>query len=228
LRILSIKTLTLFLLLYFSTEIYATSLLINSNETTYHFIENIELHQEDPQNISIQEIQNKPFLPYENWKNQLEPNQIYWGKFQLQNKQDSPIINEDWVITFPYLLTEIDVFIPTSKGNYTILKTGSFIPFSQRNFVPIVKGNFINFKIKNNEKITIYFRAKCDRKNATPKFNIQLSSSHFFYNNLNQQKQNRGLFTGFVIMMLVYNLLLFFFNAKDKAYVFYSFYLFHL
>ena len=46
----------------------------------------------------------------------------------------------------------------------------------------------------------------------------------YLNNQLKTQKQANGIFVGFIIMILIYNLFLFFFN-KDRAFVYYSVYL---
>ena len=221
------KTKWIIVLLYLlacCTHIYATSVILTNPQKDYSFIEKIEILKEENA-LSLGEAKRKNFLPYAQWKDELETGQVYWGKFEIDNQTPKSSKDREWVLDFPLLLTDVEVFVTYSSGTIEIERSGFFTPLSDRTFAPIVKGNFIKINIPIGEKVSIFFRSKCERVGAIPRFDLSLSSTSYFFNSLNKKRQNLGLFIGFVMMMLVYNLFLYFYSAKDQAYISYSIYL---
>ena len=206
------------------TSLYATSVVLTNPQIDYSFIEKIELFKEaNP--LSLDEAKNQIYLPYSEWKDKLEANQTYWGKFQIENQTSIIGKDREWVLNFSLQLTNVEVFVIYPNGNVERGRSGFFTPLSERTFVPIVKGNFIKIDIPVGEEVSIFIRAECERIGTIPEFDVQLSSTTFFFNSLNKKRQYLSLFIGFVMMMLVYNLFLYFYSAKDQAYISYSIYL---
>jgi len=209
--------------LFCYTSIYASTVVLTDAQQKYSFDKIKILKEKNP--LSLDKVKNQSFLPYSKWKNNLEARQIYWGKFVVKNQTSSFGKNREWILGFHLLLTDVEIYTVTTNATEKG-RSGYFVPLSERTFIPIVKGNFVKIDIPVGEEATIFFRAKCERIGAIPKFDLHLSSSTFFFQTLNKKRQYLGLFIGFVMMMLVYNLFLYFYSAKDKAYISYSVYLF--
>ena len=171
---------------------------------------------------TFDQIKSMPFADYSEWRDQLKPNQVYWGSVELANDTES---FTEWVIEFSLLLTDVQVFDENENAGNSIYRTGFFIPLAERDFAPVFKGNFVKIKCAPKRHKRIYFRAECGRKNMLPQFEMEISNSEYFFKKLSDKKHGQGMFMGFVLMMFVYNLFLFFYSSKDTAYIYYSIYL---
>ena len=205
-------------------SLYATSVVLTNPQIDYSSTETIELFKEVSP-LLLDEAKSKIYLPYSEWKDKLEANQIYWGKFQIKNQTSTIEKNKEWVLEFSLLLTDVEVFVVDSNGGTEKGRSGFFTPLSERSFVPMVKGNFVKIDIPVGEKVSVFFRAKCERIGTVPEFDTQISSTSFFFSSLNKKRKYLSLFIGFIVMMLVYNLFLYFYSEKDQAYISYSIYL---
>ncbi|MEL6924875.1 MAG: ATP-binding protein, partial [Bacteroidota bacterium] len=101
---------------------------------------------------------------------------------------------------------------------------GALLPHPDRDFVPNSRENLAKFRLPPGQQGTLLVRLISERSSVYPEFEAHLSSVDFFYRKYKQKKQLNGLFLGFILMMLLYNMILFFFNP-DKAYAYYALYL---
>lgn len=209
----------------FAHSLLGQTVQIMDTENSIKILEEIELLRPSDQTLSWQDVKSKSFFKHYTWKDQIIPNAVYWGRVDIENLRPSTELAMNWVLEFPITLTDVSVYTVNENGAVQEGRTGQFVPIKERSFAPILKANLFQLNIPVGEKTTIYFKAKCDRKNAIPKFDLKLYSSNYFFNQLKNKRLRQGLFIGFMLMMLIYNLFLYFFNAKDRTYLYYSIYI---
>ncbi len=187
--------------------------------------EKIKLFLSDHLDLAPAEWMNLEYQDFDEWNSSIKPNQFYYGKidFQLSSKD---LEAEDLVVYFPMHLTSLDAVLVFNGKIIDTEKAGFFTPLSDRTYKPGIRGNFLKFNVPVNQPCTLYFKGHCVRKKMIPNLDITYASAINYTNELGQKKQNGALFIGFVLMMLIYNLFLFFYLSKDIAYVYFSTYLF--
>ena len=221
-------TLTLILVFLLFTSGMAQTLVINSANESYQLSSHLSVLQDPQMQYSIDDLyQNKTissFVPLKNWEAPLEANTTYWAKATIKNTLDNKWQYTEWVLHFPLGNSHIDCYVYNQKGEQHFSKTGAFIPYYQKTFAPTFKPNLAKILIPPGETIDIFIKTKSVRPSIKPSFNIQLSLAESYYVQLNSTTRKGALYFGFVMMMFVYNLILYFIN-KDKAFIYYSFYL---
>jgi signal transduction histidine kinase/DNA-binding response OmpR family regulator len=150
--------------------------------------------------------------------------QYYWGKVSIENQLPASAQQYEWVLRFSNTWTDLDVFIKQADGSFIQQRNGTFVPQSEKQFFATSEGNLVKLLLQPNQPVRIYFRGKSERESIPPKFNLTLQHTDDFYAELQFRKTSTVIFIGFVLMMLIYNLMLYFFGG-DRSYIYYSVYL---
>jgi two-component system, sensor histidine kinase LadS len=139
----------------------------------------------------------------------------YWIRFTIVN---NATVNKNWLIEFlDFNIDRIDLYFPDVSGNYTPQTSGfsfHFLnrPFKHKNFefdVPLNKSPAVCY-IRIEPGIANILSA--DLKTYTSFINYSLTEYYLL-----------GLFYGFILIMGMYNLILFI-NIGERQYLFYVFY----
>ena len=181
---------------------------------------------EESESLTFEEIhseENRNLFQAYRFEN-LKADKVYWGKLELENQLPAGLGQSEWVLHFPLVLTKIELFAYTHDEQQQYGHTGFFTPVSQRTFFPTSKANVVKISLESGERMIILFRAKSERIGSIPELLPELKTAKYYFSQLKRKKQHNGLFTGFLLMLLIYNLFLFLY-AKDKAYIFYTVYL---
>ena len=203
------------------TDTFGNEVVLAPSSDDIKVLEEIKLLPIDVQEYEIQDVLSKTFYNQGEITHQSSRTIGYWGKCTIVNNNKE----EKWVVNFPIMWTDVTAYIINQNGERQEGRTGQFIPIKERSFSPQLKANIVQFIIPRGEKATLYFKAVSKRKYITPRFDLSISTSECYYNNLHASRFNLGIFIGFMLMMLIYNLFLYYFTAKDKAYLFYSIYI---
>lgn len=141
----------------------------------------------------------------------------YWIKLSVETFPDS---QKDWYMEFyDQSIDHIEAFVPTKSGKYTQTIMGDGLPFENRLFA------HKNFHIKiNNEEEGItnyYFKVNSSQKadiriavRSVNRFIHYALSEYFLY----------GLFYGMILIISLYNLLVFL-AVREMKFLYYIFYL---
>lgn len=217
----------LLILLFFASSIEAKKYSIEEKAPKYTLTEYLEIFHDQSGTLSFENIQDSSalFSPWQNWDADFSPNEIYWGKVKLANQLPENNDYLEWVLHFSLIFTNIKIYVVDSKGIVKNYQTGFFVPTHQKSFAPISKQNIVKIKIPAEETVTFYFRTENQRKFIAPKFDLTLQHLTSFFSELENKKQQNGMYFGFVVMMLVYNFFLFIY-ARDNSYLYYSIYIF--
>ncbi|MBV6441590.1 MAG: Sensor histidine kinase RcsC [Saprospiraceae bacterium] len=150
--------------------------------------------------------------------------QPYWGKIQLENRLPDADMHSEWVLNFTGTFTKLTLFKPAENGAWIPELNGTFVPAHRKNFVPVKTGNWFKVVLPPREVVTLYFRGESARTALPPTFHIYVQPLAVYYDKLVREKTWNALFTGFLLMMLLYNLIKFF-VVRDRSYIYYSGYL---
>lgn len=175
-------------------------------------------------NYSPELLQHTPFIPLPEAATFLEAERNYWFHFRVKNDLSDDYSQVEWIIKFPLLLTDVFYLVIDEQGNTQRGQTGFFAALSERTFRPSSKGNFAKVFLPIQQEVDVYVRLRCDRKKLSPTYTFKISSAAVFFDHLKNQKLFNGMFFGFVLLILVYNLFLFLL-VRDKAFIYYSLYL---
>lgn len=154
----------------------------------------------------------------------IQDQQWYLLRLAVFNASDANEGAYNWVLKFPLVTTAVEYALVRDSMIAQTGTSGFFIPLRERTFIPGAKGNFAHLSLPPGEVTTIYVRIRCDRFGLGPDLRLELSTATSFFEAQKKKKFFNGLFVGFVMLLLLYNLFLFFL-AQDYAYVYYSFYL---
>ncbi len=218
--------LILFIILFFASSVEAKKYSIEETTSECILTDHLEIFHDKTGELTFENIKNTPtvFSPLNSWATDFLPEEIYWGKIEVNNNVSDNNDYFEWVLHFSLIFTDIKVFVVDSDGFVKNYQTGFFVPTHQKSFAPTSKQNIAKIQIPIGETVTLYFRTENKRKFIAPKFDLTLQHSVSFHAALQKEKQQNGMYFGFVVMMLVYNFFLFFY-ARDKAYLYYSIYI---
>ena len=164
------------------------------------------------------------FLLLSEWDRPFYGRREYWAKIILENQLPKDQSYTDWVLNLPLANTKSDVFVVINGTLVQKYNSGIFVPYPQRSFAPKLKANTVRLTLLPGQSVVLYIKNFSDRGKILPEFDFELQSSESFFNQLNKEKHRNALFIGFVLMMLVYNLILYLL-ARDLTYIYYGLYL---
>lgn len=137
----------------------------------------------------------------------------YWFRFVLDNRQrnDRGVYLE---ISYP-MIDRIELYIPDGKGGFTRKNMGDHYPFYQRE---IVDRNFIFYIPPTEGESTCYIRMLTS---SSLNFKPVLWSQREYVRRVNTEFPLFWIYYGLMMVMVVYNLFLFF-SIRETRYIFYS------
>lgn len=145
------------------------------------------------------------------------PGAAYWIRMRIQHNPDS---QKQWLLEFyDQTIDQITAYIPDEKGDYSIEEMGDQLLFAERNF------QHKNFEVLLNpatdQPLTYYFRLQ---SHEPADVRIALKSLQGFIHYTLNEYLLFGIFYGIVLIISVYNLLMYF-AIREGKYLIYIFYL---
>lgn len=168
-------------------------------------------------------LQNR-FVPFPEKTFDLQSNRAYWGKIQVENRLPDADMHSEWVLNLSETFTEVTLYRLSENGSWITETNGSFVPEREKKFVPTRAGNWFKLTLPPGEVVTLYFRGESEHTAIPPSFQAFLQPVDVFYDKLVKAKTWSTLFSGFLLMMLLYNLFKYFF-ARGSTYLYYTGYL---
>ncbi len=153
--------------------------------------------------LRFETVAGKSFHSNQSYQNKdFRKNVSYWIKFPIRHNPRSEKI---WVLEFyDQTIDHVEAYIPREDGGYKHLKLGDQQPFAQRTFMH--KNFEIVLDMERDTVMTYYFRV---RSQEFADLRIALRSvNHFVFYALNEYFLF-GTFYGMVIIIAVYNFLVF-------------------
>jgi len=178
--------------------------------------------------LSIMEVTSEPlqatFQDVMTFDGAQQTDAWYWGKFTVVNRLTETDRSAEWVLYFSTSWTALEVYTNTGDSGWTLERDGYFLPNREKNFAPSERGNLIKLSLPPGNVRTIYFRGKGERRADPPSFDLRLQTTELFYAKLDKARVGNAVFIGLLGMMLLYNLIVYFF-VWDGSYLYYSGYL---
>lgn len=137
----------------------------------------------------------------------------YWVRFRVRNEASS---DTNWLLSYDSVSFFIDYYYPADSGEgYEIIQTGSALPFDTRD-VPV--GRFVfHLPVPPQESKTVYMRFASDGSQI---LSLTLLSDDTFTRQVMFQQAFNGILYGILLILTIYNLVLFF-NLRDGSYLYY-------
>ncbi|MBN1497654.1 MAG: hypothetical protein JXA07_12840 [Spirochaetes bacterium] len=136
---------------------------------------------------------------------------VYWFRFSINNATGAPM-NHFLDISYP-LMNYLDFYIPEDDG-YRIEQTGNRYPFYNRE---IEDKNFVFHLKEAPGKHTYYLRIETK---SSINFIPTLMSQKAYFHLVQTKTPVFWIYYGLMLIMLVYNLLIFF-ASRDRSYIYY-------
>jgi signal transduction histidine kinase/DNA-binding response OmpR family regulator len=216
---LKIILLTIIIFFVIITKLQAETLTLNSTAESYDLAPYIDIFI-DPEKkfniteISSPELQKKFTLKINKKENLGYINGQIWLRFKLKNLN---IEKKNWIIEFAFpAYDNMHLYMPTNNNNYQKITNDFSLKFAER---AIPHRHFMfPLELENSNIKTFYI--SIDSKNiiALP---IKIRSHKATINKIKNEYYSLGIYYGILIVMLLYNLCLFF-SLKNYSYLFYS------
>lgn len=212
------KVLVFMIVLFFSTlmkgevvELHDTIEDLKLRSSHFGFYEDVKggLNYPFEGNVSWQDISEEDFYVSNS-------SSTFWLKLDVINLSNG---NKNWVIEcLDIYVQEIAYFIINEKGDVKKGVLGAALPFNKR---PFKTTNFvIDLDLEKYETKKVLLKIKSHEGSS---FAFRLRKTSFFVNYAIHEFFALGLFYGVLLIIVVYNLLVFF-TTKDKSYAFYVLY----
>lgn len=138
----------------------------------------------------------------------------HWMKFSLSIKPGFGAMNQLLVINYP-VLDSIDIYYRVDSSAWKIVHTGDHYLYSSRiyNYRHFV----IPFRLSDRSPTEFYIRV---RTNSSAQIPLQLWSEKAFTQHINKENYVLGIYYGIIIVMLLYNMFIYF-SVREKSYLYY-------
>ncbi|MGC4058379.1 MAG: 7TM diverse intracellular signaling domain-containing protein [Chitinophagaceae bacterium] len=137
-----------------------------------------------------------------------------WMRFEVSNQSSQTrfLLN----VAYP-ILDEVELFIPQDTG-YKSVFMGEVFPFNARRYK---NPNYLfNLDIPEGRTLTYYLRVKSSEQIIVP---LSINVPTTLWQSLSQEDLVLGAYLGVILIMIFYNLFLFF-SVKDRSYLYYVIY----
>ena len=199
-------------LMLVSCKLTAQVVLKNPVET--YSVDQVYYYRTTDSDMDIIEVQLQDFDPIEKSKviSLGFDRGIHWFRFDVLSKSDVPT----WFLEvgFPQL-DHIEVYFPDARGNWSLQFAGDLYPVSTR---PVLHRNYV-FPLNVRRDITTPLIIKV-RSTSSIQLPLTIWSPDRFRDRLQTEEFVHGLFYGVMIIMILYNLLLYF-AIPDRSTIYY-------
>jgi hypothetical protein len=183
--------------------------------------EDIDIFEDSTRKYTIQDISSPNFslfkLNKEKYAFNKNPNSAYWIRFKIKN--NSRFDKSYMLETYSPHTNLIQIFVPDSKGGYRMKEAGERFHFDRREHIN--KNIVFDLPVGDSSQTFTYY-VRIESKNYSG-FDFRIKSVNYFMYYSTNEYYFLGLYYGILLIMAVYNLLIFF-SVREKVYLFYVFY----
>ncbi len=138
---------------------------------------------------------------------------VYWFRIPVINKEKKDVA---WFMEIDYPMIDfIKLYVPAEKETFTVKETGDHHPFNERD----IKDKTFIFNLDAKPGRTEYFMRI--QSSGSMNFQVTAWSPTFYFNNVFSDLPLFWIYYGLMIVMVVYNLLLFL-TIRELSYILYS------
>ncbi len=210
------KKICLFFILLLSSAAYPGPLPINNAFFHKNITGDIEYLEDKAGTITIEGIGGQELKWQQTNKNAFNfgfTSSVFWFKIVVDNAEAN---NLTWLFEIDYpMLNDIKFYIPNETGGFTVRETGTLHPFISRD---IKDKNFVFSLTAKPGASTYYMRTKTA---SSTNFQALAWSPAAYYENVYKDLPLYWIYYGLMLVMIVYNLLLFL-SMRDKNYILYA------
>lgn len=177
----------------------------------------VEILEDKNNAIDVNELSKHDFTPVKSQVANLGfSNSYYWIKIPITNQtnQEQLLLQ----LSLP-ILDYIEFYNLSDQGGYHVTLTGEEFPFHQRKYLD---PNYI-FDIEIPKGVTRNFYMKV-RSNEAIQLPITIGNETAIYTRLKLRDVLSGLYFGIMLVMILYNLFIYF-SVKDRSYIYYVIYI---
>ncbi len=196
----------------------ATPVVLLPEYENYFIGSHVEILTDADGSLSIEDAASKPdFVPATQEVPNLQiSHSTFWVRFTLTNESPS----EHYLLKLAYpIIDEVKFYTPVGNNEFRVENSGENVPITERRYQ---QQNFIfDLQIPQGETQTYYMKVKSGEQIMLP---LTVGTpKHVFQTNMSLDLCN-GIYFGMVMVMLLYNLFVYF-SVRDKSYMFYVLYI---
>ncbi|MFN8258411.1 MAG: 7TM diverse intracellular signaling domain-containing protein [Bacteroidales bacterium] len=154
-------------------------------------------------NMTFKEIINDSvqFIRYEIGKTYFKPNEAYWIKLKIENRDDL----SDLIVLLNTPISDIECYAFNSRNHLQHLNSGFYLPYQQQSIFTGDKNKlFLNYRIKNN---IIYLKIKNILLFNYNLDNIEIQPVNTWILKKEKQHLFQGFFVGVIVVLVIISLL---------------------
>jgi signal transduction histidine kinase len=185
------------------------------------FSQHISVLEDKTAKLSFEEVKNSKKFEANTKKvpNLGVTESAFWVKMVIQNKTS---LNELTIELASPVLDDVQFYYPDKGGTYQVSKLGEYKPFYERNYQH--QSYLFKVQIPSGSEVVCYMRVKSLEQIQLPLF---IGSHDKITAALLIQDIVAGLYFGIILVMILYNLFIYF-TVRDKSYLYYVMYIFML
>ncbi len=196
----------------------ADIVVLNDGQDKYPLGRYLEILRDPSGELTFQDVSSAAY------QDQFTPSQVetpnfgfqkaaYWVRFRIQNQAEQ---NSSWVLELGFVnMHYVDLYVPSPDGvTYEVKEAGVMRPYKNRDF-PFRLQAF-NLEIPEGSEQTVYLRFQNEASMTLP---LTIWSRDAFTGFMQLDQLNYWLFTGALIIMSLYNLMLWVL-IKERSYLY--------
>ena len=193
------------------------SILLTDQSSSHNLNQVIEYLLDPHGTLSPEEAfdRREEFSPLPKESIQIPRDGVMWLLFSLKNKSSK----ESWVIENTMNVELMELFLQNGGSWESRRRAGNLVPFNERSLKTRHPAFEVNLHPGEQKRVLIRV---FDYQSASVKLSVK--DMGFFSRTYNQKTLILGLAFGFFAALIVYNLIVFFFN-KERVYLLYSLYM---
>lgn len=157
----------------------------------------------------------------------LDPLKWHWSEIILENKSTGKHNTSDWILEFNQLVTHIKIFAVYKNGKIEEHNSGLFLPLDKKTTHHTFRSSICKIRVNPNENTKLIIGLFSERPSLGVVSKTTIESYFNYTKRISKSQRGNSFFNGFILLMALYNLMLFLIN-RDKAYFYYSIYLFSI
>ncbi|GAL83230.1 sensor histidine kinase [Sporocytophaga myxococcoides] len=212
----------IFLIHFSSISLKAESIFLLTNDIEEKGIrkEYLGVYEDKTNKLSIKEILSPAYADSFMYQSSDPVNHnkasAYWLRFSIKNLTKN---EKNWLIElFDHNINHISFYSPDENGQYQLTQSGNLISFKKR--MLFHKNPEFELQIPHNHTYTFYIRINSENENN---LSPQIRTYKKFISYALAEYYVLGIFYGILIMMALYNLLMYI-SIKMSIYLYYVFY----
>lgn len=205
-------------ILFTASATNAKVFLFNGGNKTTIIGQYAEFLEDTSATLSFDQVRNsQAFKPSQsNVPNFNITNSVIWLKLDIQNGTELPNI----FLQLAYaVLDHVELYRLEKDGTYTLEVSGEELPITERKYA---HHNFIfDLRIDPGQTKTFYVKIKSSEQILVP---LSVGTYEATFNATNIQDILNGIYMGIILVMILYNLFVFY-SVREKSYLYYVLYI---